>query len=250
MRQTLRFLIPAAVLTLCIGNAGVLYAAENVTVPVRHLQLLPDPDGRGTVLGAQTTVPVISTVTATNGTFLIRTPRGSLAIKPYRNYRGGVWVRKVNFGPDLDTVYVAVPLASYPFGDIKFYDTLGSVISVEKIGGVYVTVGMRAEIGVDAQTNTVILVAGAQKGSGRLATYVVTPVGSGARQQIKLSAKPTQLRLGLLAENSSTMLLAAGNDRVSSLEAWVLNPKTTQFERQTIARRLTYRITTRSVEKK
>lgn len=233
----------AAIVLAGVSAASVVVAAEGVTVPVRHLQILPDPDERGRVLGVNTTVPVITKISARNGLLVINTPRGSVTVRPYRNYHGNIWARKVDFGEDLGIIYVTAPLGQYAFGDIKAYDMYGAKVAVEKIGGAYVGSGIQAGIAVDPATNAVFLAAGSKSGSKTVSIFDITPVGSVLLQHVTLPVKATNLRLSILAANGTTGIIATPDARTHSLRLWEYHPDTNVFfERQGI-QQSAYRIT-------
>ncbi len=247
MRNALRFIALGIIVLAGFSSAGVVGAAEGVTVPVRHLQILPDPDERGRVLGVNTTIPAITPVSARRGSFGISSPRGSVTIRPYRNYTGNVWARKVDFGEDLGIIYVTAPLGPYAFGDIKAYDMYGAKVAVEKIGGAYMRSGIRADIAVDAASNAVFLAAGPISGSSVFSVFEITPVGSILMQQLSLPAKATNLRLSILATNGTTNILATPDARLRSLRAWEFRPEKNMFQMQKNMQQSAFRITQQGI---
>lgn len=247
MRYALRFIALGFIILAGFNSAEVVGAAEGVTVPVRHLQILPDPDERGRVLGVNTTVPVITIVSARHGSLVINTPRGNATIRPYRGYNGNVWVRKVDFGEDLGIIYVTAPLGQYAFGDIKAYDMYGAKVAVEKIGGAYVRSGIQADIAVDPATNAVFLAAGSKSGGKTVSIFEITPVGSLLLQNISLPAKATNLRLGILVANGTTGLVATPDARARSLRLWEFHPETNVFLAHKDIQQSAYRITEQGI---
>lgn len=205
------------------------FAADFVTVPVLHSQILSDENGRGPViapqqvgrvLGADVTVPTVTEIKGKNGTYNVGTERQSVTVQPYRStYRGRVWARTVNFGPDLGSVSLFAPVDAYLFGDLKVYNQQGHAINVVKPFGRYAKNGVQAAISVDANTNKVFLVIADTQATNKIQTFEVTPLGIVYRNAITVSSVPAKIQIGFLAKEPD-VLLTATNGQKKTVRAW------------------------------
>lgn len=202
-----------------------------VVVPVLPL-LITEPAPTitpGKVLGVTTTRPILKALKLTNGAYSYKLNGKKITFRPFgTSYKGVVWARSVDFGPD-GKIYVFINSGAYSKGQIKVYKADGKLLKAYNPYGGFATNGLNATTVVEYDDN-VYLSVGTTKAGTTVKSYQVTAKGLTALKSITATQTRGNVLVGFqkLYKDQYGLVTMMQNSR-STLKVWKLDLTTNKF---------------------
>lgn len=218
--------------TSVVGTYSVTYTVTdsngNAAVPaVRTVRVV----SRGRPNGDLTPLAVISTLKPSGRKFILTASGGRrVAVRPFGSvYRGKVWARQIDFGPETGALYVFAPLGANQGGFIKIFGPDGRLLKSLKPLGSPGASGFNPDIVMEVLNDVVYLALGVKKKATAVRVYELNPQGLKLNSMLPAGrpAGNTLCRFLQLYPIQSGLVTALNGKK---LKVWRYGPGADRFE--------------------
>lgn len=200
-----------------------------VVVPPPPSPVVITPTPTPPNLGTTTIHPVMKALTLIKGVYSYKLSGKTINVRPFgTDYRGTVWARSVDFGPE-GKLYVFINSGAYKKGQIKVFRADGKLLKAYNPYGGFATNGLNATTLVESN-DLVYLAVGTTKAGTTVKTYQVTAKGLKTLNSLAASTKQGNILVGFQkVYKSGYGLVTMRKYYPSTLKVWKLDLKTNKF---------------------
>jgi hypothetical protein len=229
---TSKIITTSTVNTAIVGTYVVTYsvtdASGNTIAADRTVKVI----SKGRVLGDETALAVITTLTQSKNKYSLVTLAGkTIKVQPFdKSYTGKIWAKRINFGVNIGSLYVFAPIDQYAKGVIKVYGPKGTLLQTIKPFGKFSPSGFNLDIVIEPLNDVVYLAVGAKKAGTTAVIYEVSATGLKSVNSVKVNKKTGNVMVKFLKLYTDQYgVVTAVDGSAKTLMVWKLNPTTNKF---------------------